>query len=359
MKRENIKRILYDLITTIGLLALTTGLTLVLFFHVSDNPVNTAFLYLIAIIAIAHCTNGFIFGILVSICGVFYINCFFTYPYLSIDFSSPNYPANFICMLTLFIAAGITTSHIKQQTAVLSTREEQLLEAEKEKLRANLLRAVSHDLRTPLTGIIAASTSLEENWENYETTERLELICNIHNDADWLLNMVENLLSVTHIQTKGSKLNMRLEVLDEVVAESITRLKKRFPNTEIDVTVPMEIIMIPMDAMLIEQVLINFMENALTHSHSKQPIRLIVEDWSDAIHFRVIDYGIGLTEDHLKHIFDGTYPETISSDGHKGMGIGLSICRSIITAHRGTIKAKNHENGAEFLFTLPKEGEYE
>ena len=226
MKKENFKRILYDLTITIGLLALTTGLTFVLFFHVSDNSANTALLYLIGITTIAYCTNGYLFGTFASVCGVFCINYIFTHPYFSIDFSSPDYPAVFICMQTLFLAASTAASYIRQQAKVLSAREKQLMEAEKEKLRANLLRAVSHDLRTPLTSIMGSSASLEENWENYETRERLELIHNIHDDADWLLNMVENILSVTRIQTKDSRLNLSIEVLDEVVAESVTRLKK-------------------------------------------------------------------------------------------------------------------------------------
>lgn len=355
MKKESLKSLLPDLSISIGFLALTTGLTFILFLHISDNPANTALFYILCTITAAYCTNGYLSGIITSVCGIVCVNCFFTYPYTSIDFSLPDYPATFLCMLALFIITSIATSYMKQQARILSTREEQLLEAEKEKLRANLLRAVSHDLRTPLTGILGASASLEENWENYETTERLELIHNIHDDADWLLNMVENLLSVTHIQTGGEELNMSLEILDEVVAESVTRLKKRFPYAEIDVAVPMEILMIPMDAMLIEQVLINLMENALTHSHSKQPIRLVVENQPDSVLFQIIDYGVGLNEEHLDHIFDGTYSETASSDVHKGMGIGLSICHSIITAHHGTINAKNHENGAMFLFTLPKE----
>lgn len=360
MKKENLKRLLYNLSISIGLLALTTGLAFILFFHVSDNPANTALFYIFCTIITAYYTNGYLPGILTSACGMLCINCFFTYPYFSIDFSLPNYPATFLCMLVLFSIASISIFYMKRQAGILSTREKQLLEAEKEKLRANLLRAISHDLRTPLTGILGASASLEENWENYETSERLELIHNIHDDADWLLNMVENLLSVTHIQTGGGELNMSSEVLDEVVAESVTRLKKRFPDAEIDVTVPMEIIMIPMDAMLIEQVLINLMENALTHAYSRQPIRIIVENQADSVLFRIIDYGVGLNAGHINHIFDGTYSETVSSDVHKGMGIGLSICHSIITAHHGTISAKNHENGAEFSFTLPKEeGNYE
>lgn len=359
MKKEQLKRALFDLTITIGLLVLITGLAFILFLHVSNNPANIALLYVIGIITIANCTNGHLCGIFASVCGVICINGFFTYPYYSIDFSQPDYPATFLCMGVLFSIASIAASHMKQQSRILTAREQQLLEAEKEKLRANLLRAVSHDLRTPLTSILGASASLEENWDNYQMPERLELIHTIHDDANWLLNMVENLLSVTHIQTKGGELNMSLEVLDEVVAESVTRLKKRIPQAEIEVTVPMEILMIPMDAMLIEQVLINLMENALTHADSKQPIRLVAENQPDSVHFRVIDYGIGLNEEHLDHLFDGTYSDASSSDAHKGMGIGLSICHSIITAHHGTISARNHGSGAEFLFTLPKEGAYE
>lgn len=359
MKRERSKRLLHDLVIAAGLLALTTGLAFILFYYVSDNPANIPLLYMAGIITTAYGTNGYFSSILASIFGTIFINCFFTHPYFHINFSRTESSVSFLCTLAFLSLTGIGASHIKQQAKILSTNEKQLMAAEKEKIRANLLRAVSHDLRTPLTGILGASASLEENWDSYETDERLELIHNIHDDADWLLNMVENLLSVTHIQSKNSKLNMSLEVLDDIVAESVTRLKKRFPEAEINVTLPAEIVMVPMDAMLIEQVLINLMENALIHSHSTQPICLIVEEHAADAYFRVIDHGIGLGKEHLEQIFDGTYTQTISSDGHKGMGIGLSLCKSIITAHHGSISARNHSNGAEFLFTLPKEESHE
>ncbi len=357
MKKEKLKRLLHDVNVTIGLLALTAGLTFILLLHVSNNPATATLFFIIGIITIANCTTGYLSGIIASLCGIIVLYSFFTY--LSIDYSMPDYPSTFLCMIVLFAITGLAASHMRQQSLTLSSHEKQLLEAEKEKLRANLLRAISHDLRTPLTSILGASASLEGNWDNYQKDECLELIHNIHDDADWLLNMVENLLSVTHIQTKSSKLNMTLEVLDEVVAEAVTRLKKRMPNAEIDVSVPMEILMIPMDPMLIEQVLINLMENALTHSHGDKPIRLVAENQPDYVQFRIIDYGIGLNKEQLDHIFDGTYSDTAHSDVHKGMGIGLSLCHSIITAHQGSISARNHEEGAEFLFTLPKEGAYE
>ncbi len=260
-----------------------------------------------------------------------------------------------MCMLTLSSITSITTTHLKQQTKILAFHEKQLMEAEKEKMRANLLRAVSHDLRTPLTSILGSISSIEAEGDKPDPEEWQELIRNIHDDAGWLLNMVENLLSVTRIQTGTSRLNTFPEIVDEVVAESVTRIQKRFPDAEIDVTVPSEILMVSMDAMLIEQVLLNLLENAITHSGSSKPVRLIVENHPRTVCFRIIDYGVGLQENQLEHIFDGTYSEGSSSDIRKGMGIGLSICKTVVTAHKGSISAENHAEGAEFLFTLPKE----
>lgn len=355
MNNATVRQLLHDLLLTAGILFLTTVLALILFFHVSDNTANIALFYIIGIITIARCTNGYFYGILACIFGVIFINWFFTYPYFNINFSLADYPFAFLCMLTLSVITSTTTTHLKRQAQMLASHEKQLLEAEKEKMRANLLRAISHDLRTPLTSILGASASMEEHWEDYGNKERKELLHNIHDDANWLLNMVENLLSVTRIQTADSKLKTSPEIVDEVVAEAVTRLKKRLPDGEVHVTLPPEILMIPMDAMLIEQVLINLMENALVHAQSKRPIQLIVENRAHNVCFRIVDYGVGLNEEHLNHIFDGTYSEMTSSDVHKGMGIGLSICHTIITAHHGTIIARNHAQGAEFLFTLPKE----
>lgn len=232
------------------------------------------------------------------------------------------------------------------------------IESEKEKMRANLLRAISHDLRTPLTSMIGASAAYLENDTLLNETEKKELITHIHEDSNWLLHMVENLLSVTRIAKGTAKVNKHPEPLEEVISESISRVKKRYNNSAIRVSVPNEFIMVPMDATLIEQVIINLLENALKHSHSTEPIELNAIKEDNVIKVQVLDHGIGLPPNRLDTLFDGySSNPNESSDTSKGMGIGLSICKTIIRAHSGNIWAENLKKGSVFTFTLPLEGD--
>lgn len=164
---------------------------------------------------------------------------------------------------------------------------------------------------------------------------------NTYEDSNWLLNMVENLLSVTRIQGDSLSINTTEEPVEEVVGEALEKLKKRYPDAAIRVKIPEEFLMIPMDAVLIEQVTINLLENAIVHSGSILPIDFIVEDHPEHVSFIVRDYGKGLSEEKLQNLFEtGTYNNSRSSDSRKGMGIGLSICKTIITAHHGTLNRK-------------------
>ena len=186
-----------------------------------------------------------------------------------------------------------------------------------------------------------------------DSGEKLELITTIHDDSIWLLNMVENLLSVTRIQEDSHKVSKEPEIVEEVVSEAIDRLRKRMPDASITVSAPNEMLMIPMDFLLIEQVLINLLENALVHSESAQPVELHITNDQAYVTFHVIDHGKGIDTSTLPDIFSGQYDSSLASDTKRGMGIGLSICRTIVQAHGGTITAHNHENGAEFAFSLP------
>lgn len=289
------------------------------------------------------------------------MNYFFTYPYFTLNFTLSGYPISFLIMLIIAIITSATTSHLKIQSALISEREEILIKAEKEKMRANLLRAVSHDLRTPLTSIIGESDtyfSLDES----EHEEKDKLMQLINDDANWLLNMVENLLSVTRIQDGNyAKVNKSSEIVEEIISEAITRFKKRQPDAKVKATIPPDYIMIPMDPLLIEQVIINLLDNAYVYSKSDKPINInVVNEDNNTVSFHVRDYGVGINPVLIPNIFDGTSVRNKDTpDAHKGMGIGLSICKTIIDAHDGTISAINHPDGAEFTFTLPKEDSVE
>lgn len=309
---------------------------------------------------VARYTTGYITGIIAAVFGVFFVNYVFTFPYMNFNFSIDGYPVTFLGMLLVSSITSTTTTRFKKQSQLLNEREKLLVEAEKETMRANLLRAVSHDLRTPLTSIIGlADTALNDSPEMTEEKRR-ELLEGIREDANWLLNMVENLLSVTRIRVGDTHVNTSPEPLEEVVAEAVQRFRKRLPQGKVDVRVPDEFLMVPMDATLIEQVIINLLENAVYHSGTDEPIEFYVEKRNDCVAFHIRDYGKGIDPERLKTIFDGAGIEpNASGDSHKGMGIGLTICKTIINAHNGTIEAANRLKGAEFIFTLPLEEDEE
>ena len=327
------------------------------FFTLMEEPTaNIAQVFTLAVFLVARFTDGYLYGLVSAFYGMVAVNFLFTYPFFALNFTMTGYPITFVAMFSISGITSALTSHMKRQARLLSVHDKMLMEAEKEKMRANLLRAISHDLRTPLTSIIGSGTVYLENENNLSVTQKRDLVSHILEDSHWLLNMVENLLSVTRINNETAKVAKTSEPIEEVLSEAVQRLRKRIPGIRVRVKVPEEFLMIPMDAVLIEQVLINLVENAVTHSESDEPVEVSAEDQGDSIIFRVRDYGVGIPEDKTETIFDGSSstPST-SSDGRRGMGIGLSICKAIVTAHGGTIGVQNREKGAEFYFTLPKE----
>lgn len=274
-----------------------------------------------------------------------------------IGFSNPIHNILVTGFMLFSLLGMITIIHSRKQSRKLARYKALLIDAEKEKMRANLLRAVSHDLRIPLTGIIGAGTAYLENSQALSDQEKQNLVKHICEDSNWLLGMVENLLSVTRIHKEGgSCLKKSLEPVEEVVSEAVTKVRKRYPDIKITVSIPDEFIMIPMDAILIEQVIINLLENAIIHSKSTQPIQCNVICEDNLIHFMIRDFGIGIPNDRLKTLFTDCLPKpSDSANDYTGMGLGLSICKTIINAHNGKITARNHASGAEFCFTLSRE----
>lgn len=338
-----------DGLKTLSILAAATLLNYAVMW-LTDSPYNVAIIYLLGIMLTARFTKGYFWGIAAAVSSIGCINFFFTYPFMALNFFLQGYPIAFIVMLSVALLTSTMMTNIRKH-------QDLVIETEKEKTRANLLRAVSHDLRTPLTSIIGSSATLLENRNMLDEEEQNEMLGQIHEDANWLLHMVENLLSVTRIHDDQVKVTKVSEPVEEVVSEAVARLKKRYPQAQIDVTVPVEFLMVPMDATLIEQVIINLLENAVKYSGSKKPVGLSVEKNGSAAVFHVRDYGVGLSSTQMETLFDGlSNPQGNSVDKTKGMGIGLSICQTIIHAHGGGLKAVNHSEGVEFIFTLPLEG---
>jgi len=347
------KHILRDITVTTYYTALATFFSYMLFL-VSNNTTNVAIIFIMTTVLVARNTTGYVYGIISALIGVICINFVYTYPYMELNFTLDGYPVTFLCMLVISCVTSTLTSHLKEQSRILQERDRMLMEAEKEKMRANLLRAISHDLRTPLTSIIGTSTNYLDQQHTLSDSDKSRLVKTIAEDADWLLHMVENLLSVTRINDQTAKVKKTMEPLEEVVPAAVQRFHKRLPNAKVNLSIPEDFIMVPMDATLIQQVLINLLENAVYHSGSTSPIDLIVTATADYVTFQIRDYGRGIDPQILDTIFDGyTIDQNRSSDSHKGMGIGLSICKTIINAHHGTIIAGNHQRGAEFTFTLP------
>jgi two-component system sensor histidine kinase KdpD len=231
-----------------------------------------------------------------------------------------------------------------------------LLESEREKVRGNLLRAISHDIRTPLAGISGASAAILENKDALDAKTKEKLVANIQDESQWLIRMVENLLSVTRLDENAANLKKSPEAAEEVIADAVGRIQKRFPSRHIQVSVPNDYLEVPMDGTLIAQVLINLLENAVKFSPESVPIEVSLRKEGSSAVFVVADHGKGIPQEELSTLFSGMRHEEPSADSSRGMGIGLSICKTIVTAHGGQIGVENlPSGGAVFRFTLPLE----
>ncbi|MCD8098452.1 MAG: PAS domain-containing sensor histidine kinase [Lachnospiraceae bacterium] len=348
------------LFTVCAMLAATVLSTLYRQLNATDS-INVALIYILAIILISYHTDLYRYGVISGLVSVFLINGIFTYPYWEVSFEVSGSTITFAIMYIISILSSATVFRMKEQARKLKENEKLIVETEKEKekekLRANLLRAVSHDLRTPLTSMIGASSSCLENEDSLTAEEKRQLISQIYEDANWLLHVVENLLSVTRITEGGaSVLKKTSEPMEEVLFDAIATARKRYPDLKVETVIPDELLVAPMDPLLIKQVILNLLENSYFHAHSAQPVKCTLDSTDTFVNVHIRDFGEGIAPERLAGIFDAApSAPTSASDTRKGMGIGLSICKAIIAAHDGEITVRNCEPGAEFCFRIPKE----
>ncbi len=339
--------ILQDTIITAGILGVCLAVSLGIrnVFHTMDLIPT---IFVLAVFLISLLTEGFYYGIFSALFSVMAVNYAFTFPLFTLNFSFEDNLVSGCIMLTVTICTCALTRKIKHQELFRA-------ETEKERMRANLLRAVSHDLRTPLTTIYGSSSALIENHEILTEDQKLKMIRGIRADAEWLTRMVENLLSVTRLGDGDVHLIKTPIVLEELLDSVLVAFHKHYPGQEVSLVLPDEMILVPMDPLLIQQVLINLLENAVRHAKGMTSLSLRVSVTGGKALFEVIDDGCGIDQQKVQKLFeDGFGVESFSGDKKENTaGIGLSVCATVIRAHGGQIYAVcNKDRGATFSFTL-------
>ena len=337
--------------------SLFTVVTLIVVFLVNlflveqfDTKTMTPMIFVLGVFLVSWRTQGYVFGIASSLLSVLAVNWAFTYPYWAFDLISPECISSAVVMLIVATMTGALTTRLKQQEKVKA-------EAEKERMRGNLLRAVSHDLRTPLTSIYGSCSAILENYESIPDERKISLLKDIQTDSQWLKRMVENLLSVTRLDTGTVRLSKHSTVLEELIDALLVKFRKHYPNQNVQVTIPEEFVSIPMDPVLIEQVLMNLLENAVFHAHGMEHLWLRVELKNRKAVFSVEDDGCGIPPERMDYLFTGLLDSEAPVDSTRSnMGIGLSVCKTIIKAHGSELKAHNRPGGgASFHFALEME----
>ena len=346
---ENKKHIAADSLFTAATLVAVFLVNLYLVRHYNTKTM-TPMIFVLGVFLVSWRTQGYSFGVAASLISVLLVNWAFTYPYWAFDLISPECISSAVVMLIVATMTGALTTRLKQQ-------EKLKAEAEKERMRGNLLRAVSHDLRTPLTSIYGSCSAIIENFDSIPREKQLMLLKDIQLDSQWLNRMVENLLSVTRVDADSVRLSKHSVVLEELIDALLVKFRKHYPRQSVQVCIPENFVSIPMDPVLIEQVLMNLLENAVFHAKGMENLWLRVELKDNRALFFVEDDGCGISDEKMPNLFRGLQDkETKADSGRSNMGIGLSVCRTIIQAHGSELKAGNRKaGGAVFQFALEME----
>ncbi|MCR5783078.1 MAG: DUF4118 domain-containing protein [Clostridia bacterium] len=236
-------------------------------------------------------------------------------------------------------------------------KEQAAVAMRNEQLRSNLLRSISHDIRTPLTSISGNASNLLTHYEMLDTDTRKQIFTDIYDDSEWLIDLVENLLAISRIENGQLDLHLTLEVVDDVIEEALRHVDKNASQHNITVRCSRDVMLARMDSRLITQVLINLINNAVKNTQTGSEIRISSERAEKYILVHVEDNGPGIPDSMKPHIFEMFYTgQDRVSDGRRGIGLGLALCKSIAEAHGGSIiLTDNDPSGCCFTFSLPTE----
>lgn len=342
-----------DVMKSMVMLALSSAVGFT-FWNLGMSESNIIMMYILGVLITSVITNHQIYSLITSIVSVFVFNFLFTEPRYTLKAYEKEYPVTFI---TMFVAAFLTGSLAAKLKEHSAQSAKALLIAQKEQLRANLLRSISHDLRTPLTSISGNASNLLSNGEKFDLETKKRLYMDIYDDSMWLNNLVENLLSVTKIEEGSLNIRPQAELLDEIIAEALQHISRKKEEHEIVFRTSEDFILVKVDARLIMQVVINIVENAIKYTQNGSEIIITTERTEKEAVVRIADNGPGIPDDMKSQVFEMFYSGAKSiADSRRSLGLGLSLCKSIITAHGGSLELTDNEpHGAVFTFTLPIE----
>jgi K+-sensing histidine kinase KdpD len=283
-------------------------------------------------------------------------NFFFIPPYHTLHVSDVRHLLTFAMMFaSSFLVSGLVArihGHEREHARLGEEAQAAALRARTEEIRASLLSAVSHDLRTPLAAITGAATALQQSLPSQSSAARVELIATICEEAERLERLVRNLLDMTRLESGAMVVKRDWVPLEEIVGSALARLESRFEGRAVATRLARDLPLVSVDPILLEQVLFNLLDNALKYTPMSTPLEIEAREDGDSIAIEVADRGPGLPADAGQKLFEKFFR---GDDRASGVGLGLAICRGILRAHGGELTARNRRNGgARFCLTLPR-----
>lgn len=344
---------LTDTAKSIGMLLITTAIGL-LFRKLGMSETNIILVYILGVSFTSVLTDHQAYSMTFAVVSTFMFNFLFTEPRYTLWAYDKDYPMTFLTMLVVATLTSSLSRKLKLQAEKAAMVE---MEAQKEQLRADLLRTISHDLRTPLTSISGNASNLLSNEDQFDEETKKRLYTDIYDDSMWLIRMVENLLAVTRIEDGRLNIHLQAELVEDIIQEALKHISREKTEHTITVHAMDDLLLVKADARLIVQVIINLVDNAIKYTPKGSHIDISSRKERDQVLISIADDGPGIPDDKKTLVFTMFYTDaTDIADSKRSLGLGLSLCTSIIEAHGGALTVTdNVPKGAVFTFSLPAE----
>ncbi len=335
----------------VGVVAAATTLAWPLYHAVGFHGENVLMLYLVGVLWIAthHSRSA---AVLTSVLSVVAYDLIFVKPFYTFAVSDQQYLITFGVMLATGLVISALTHRVREHSEEARQAWERV---EAEFLRNTLLSGVSHDLRTPLSAITGAASTLIENRDHLSDAAQSEMLDTIYGESERMERLINNLLDMTRVESGGLQVKKEWQPLQEVVGSVLHRLERRLGGRKLKTDLPPDLPLVQIDSVLIGQVLMNLLDNAIAYTPPTSTIQIRARQAGDGreVAIDVIDDGPGIPAGTETRVFQKFF-RAAQPEKRQGIGLGLAICRGIVEAHGGTIGAGNRpEGGAVFRFTIP------